>query len=579
MPIKRLLLIVTAVCLVSALLYLGTIADAAAVAQPTPTATKRATRERTRDANATDAPTRARTRTREPQATDTPTRAPRASRTPTATEIPTRVRTRQPRATDEPTQTRTRAPRASRTPTATETSTRSPRVSRTPTATPTRSAGQQSDKIIGPGPITSQLLVFNPDTGDKASVTLQVLDGDGTIVYDSKFKLDKNTARLITLPPSVGNDFAGSARIAADRQVQAIVIDENSSASASDTYEVTNAMSDTLTLPLMRHLALSTRNSIIAIQNASNRTADVTLSAYDADGNEITGQSVTLAPLASSYINTNDLFPTGKFTGTAKITSSERIVAAEQTLYTKDTASFRALNATDQDRQVVIPLVERKLNKKGKAMTWSETYVRNNGKRPADITIEYFTQKGDKLDEVTRKDVPPEGQARFVTSGNEFKQLKQRYQGWARVTSNQPVLAVASLDVQQRGARLLGVGGVPDRKLRGKLVCGDTVQSATDKSTILILNADNQPTLVRVRLFKQDTGWLAAQAPVIIPPHSVARISPSHPLWGKAGASFRGIAIFDADDRTSQKLAVMVQTQAFKNGKPVGATAYGCSGY
>lgn len=176
-----------------------------------------------------------------------------------------------------------------------------------------------------------------------------------------------------------------------------------------------------------------------------------------------------------------------------------------------------------------------------------------------------------------RTDAPPNGQAQFITKDKEFNFIGKGFRGWARITSNGQPLAVASVEVQARGARLLGIDGVSNHQMQTRLVCGDITHSSGEPSTLYVLNADNQAAQVRVRLFKQANGKKAAETNLTVPARSVIVVSPTDPLWSGISLGYRGIAIVDADRSTSPKLAVMVRSQFVNKNKAAGAAAYLCS--
>lgn len=565
---KQLIAGLIAVTLIIASLRIGGIVDASPLVQAS--RTPRSTRERTRNPTATETntprPTRQRA-TREPTATDT--RTPRPTREPSATDTNT------PR----PTRPDTRTPRSTKTPEATAEPSATDKPTRKPTKTGTPSAGvQRDDGSEGFGVLTSQLLILNPDRSGTANVTLKVYNAQGAVAFADSFKLVENGAKLVTLPASVGKEFLGSARITANRRVQALVLDSSGDGAANDSYEATSAASNALTLPFVRHLQLGKKspfavNSVIAIQNASSETADATITAYDAGGKEILAHPVTISPYASAYVNTTDLFPNTSFVGSARITSTQPLAAAEVLTGAQDTASLRALNSSDVGTRLVVPGIERKLGKKNRVNAWSDLFVRNEGAAPTDITVSYYSRTGQLKGKGTRSSVAAGGLARFNTGLDEFAALGKKFSGWATVASTQNApLAVYSLASKSRGKQLVGIGALPRSRLNGSAVCGDVSVSVKETSVITMINSDSKDkAVVHVRLFAQVDGAHVAQLDIAVAPNGQRDLSSQNGL----PANFQGLAILKTEGK-NKSIAAMVTTQTVQGKRALGVSGYVC---
>lgn len=551
---KQLIASLIAVALILASLSIGGIVDASPLLQAS--RTPRATRERTRNPTATDTntprPTRQRA-TREPTATDT--RTPR----------PTRQDTRTPRST--------KTPEATAEPSATDTPTRRS------TRTGTPPAGVQGDNgTEGFGVLTSQLLVLNPDRSGTANVTLKVYDAQGAVAFADSFKLVENGAKLVTLPPSVGKEFLGSARITANRRIQALVLDASGDGAASDAYEVSSAASNALTLPYVRHLQVSKKspivvNSVIAIQNTSAQTADATLTVYDVAGNEILAHPVSIAPYASAYVNTTDLFPDTLFAGSARITSDQTLAAAELLTGAQDTASLRALTSSDAGTRLVAPGIQRKLGKKNKVNAWNDLFVRNGANAPTDITVSYYNRTGQLKSKVTRSNVAAGGLARFNTGLDEFGALGKSFVGWAAIASTQNApLAVYSLASKARGKQVVGIGALPRSRLNGSAVCGDVSATVKEKSVVTIINTDSKTkAAVHVRFFNQADGAPITQLDVQVAPNGQFQLDAQNGL----PANFQGLAILKTEGK-NKSIAALVTTQTVQGTRALGISGYVC---
>lgn len=499
-----------------------------------------------------------------PTSTPTATRSPRASRTPTPTVNPARALTRQARQTaaagaQRATPTRTVAPTE-------DTSAIDEDILLEPEAAP-----------VNPGAMTSQVVVFNPDLSGSATVLLDVRNVSGASVYSQMVTVNSNGARLISLP-SLSSGFQGGAVVSSDKNVQAMVVDANTAQTARDAYEGTGAPAKILTLPLLRHLAANTQNSVVAVQNTTNTTADAKLTYYDANGAPSPPVPLTIPPMTSAYVNTNGLFGSNRFIGSARITSDHELAAVEQSLYYQDTASFRALTPSQQGSPLYLPLIERRVTKTGVGVNWSETFVRNNGSAPTDITIEYYSTTGTPVMTLTRQAVAPNGLAQFITQEAAFAALGRKFVGWARVTSSGQPLALVSLEAQNRGKRLVGIQAIPEGSTGRKWVCGDVLRGAAQNTTLYLLNTHPSVNAkVKVRLYDQQSGAQRAVVRFTLPPNSVTATSLSGVGYDGAGSPYEGMAIVAAaGTAAAPRVVAMAYTPYTSDGKITSATSYVC---
>lgn len=427
---------------------------------------------------------------------------------------------------------------------------------------------------VAPRRISSQLLILNPHRTGKARVIVNLFDLSGAIAFSDTVKINQNGAKLVTLPKSVGNNFLGSARLISNRRVQALVLDNTGDGTSSDVYEATNVMTGTLSLPFVRHLAPTTKNSIIAIQNTSSAPADATLTAYDVNGVEVLTHPVAIPPSASVYVNTDDLFGTNTFLGSARITSNRTIAAAELSMNMQDTASFDALTPRDESSKHIIPGVERKRRKDGQINAWNELYVRNNGTVPTDITVKYFNKKGQVKGTVKRTNVPPGGLAIFIGKDSEFDFLGKKYTGWAAVNGAPGSrLAVHSLSARVRGKQWMGVESILRERVNGRGVCGYVRSTEKTKSVVSILNTHKKKNaLVHVRFYSHAKGKLAGSLDIVVKPNETISLTAQNGI----PANFQGIALVNSDTTGSQKVVSMVTTQTLDGKRIRSINGYLC---
>ncbi len=471
---------------------------------------------------------------------------------------------------------------AAPTATARPTRVRQPKATATPepiaTAEPDE-ANAEADSAelapIAPGAMTSQIVVFNPDTTGSATVQIEIYDSAGAAVFTTIETISPNGAKIIALPNTLGANFQGNAVISSDKNVQALALAANGANSARDAYEGVSAPALQLTFPLARHLADDTQNSILAIQNTAAANANVTLTFYNADGTIAHQQNETLAARGSFYLNTNALFSGSPFTGTVTLASTQKIVAALQTRYFKDTAAVRALAANEQDTLVYLNSVERKVNGKGAGQNWSEIFARNNGANAADITIEFFKMDGSPAGAQTAADVPANGLAQFLLNDAAFAALGNAFVGWAKVTSTEP-LGVSTFGVMNKGKRLSGVDGLANSQVNTRYVCGNTARSATENTQLALLNTEARNAKILVRLFDPNTGAKLMQTTVKLAPYAAATLNFSDSLFAAAGSNFRGMTFVKAKGKTPPKIIASVGNP-YGGAKVAGATGYMCS--
>ncbi len=481
-----------------------------------------------------------------------------AKKTPTPTPKPTRERTRQPKSTSQAK--KTRAPKA------------------TPTPEPVvadDAEGLDNPEIspVSPGAMTSQILVFNPDTSGAATVQIDIYNAGGAVAYTTTETINANGAKLITLPGSLGANFQGSAIISSDKNVQALALAANSNNSAREAYEGTSAPATHLTLPFARHLAADTQNTILAIHNTTDANANVTITFYNPDGSQANQQNATLAARQPLYLNTNTLFPGGAFTGSVDVTSTQNVAAALESLYYKDSTSLRALSPNEQDSTVFLNFVERKLNKKGAAQNWSEIFVRNNGANATNVMLDLYDVTGALVTSQTANGVAANGMAQFTLDDAAFAALGNSYVGSAKITSGGEPLGVAALDVISKGKRLTGVNGVANAQAVSRYVCGDTSRMT---SQISILNTEARNAKVQIRLYDPSTGAKLVQTRIKLTANAVTTVKLSDTMFAAAGTNFQGIAIVRAGGKTPAKIVVTANTP-YGSQKLSGTTGYTCS--
>lgn len=474
--------------------------------------------------------------------------------------------------TPKPTRARTRAPKP--TPTAGATATIDATL---PVADDTDAEAAIEIAPTAPGPMTSQILVFNPDSA-AATVQIDIYNTGGVVVYTTTVTVEKKGAKLVSLPGSLGTNFQGGAQISSDKNVQAIVLGANSNKNARDAYEGANTPALDVTLPFVRHLAANTQNTILAIQNTTGNSANVAMTFYNTDGTTAKVQNALVAAHQVVYYNTNTLFATPPFLGSARVVSDQNIAVAIETLYYKDTAAFLGMVASDMDTSVYLNQAQRKVNGGSVASNWSEIFARNNGNAATDITIDFYAPTGALVTSQTAAAVAPKGMAQFVLSDAAFAALGSNYNGWAKISSTGQPLAVSALQVLSKGKRMYGNNGLANARTSSSYVCGDAERNTTQSSHLAILNTDSAATAkIQVRLYKNDTGGKAASYKVNIPPNTLVNVLLSDTAFAAAGTDYQGMALVEAKGTSAPKLVVTVNNP-YGSSKLTGTTGYACTG-
>ncbi len=457
------------------------------------------------------------------------------------------------------------------------------RVATETAATPPPSAVEQEEDAtaaelapIAPGAMTSQILIFNPDTSGAAMVKLDVYDANGAVAYTTTENVSANGMKLLTLPGSLGTNFQGGAQISSDKNVQAIVLGANGKQTARDSYAGTIAPALDVTLPLVRHLAANTQNSTLAIQNTTATAATATVTFYNLDGSTANTQTLNLAAHQSAYLNTDTIFPSSTFVGSARVLSDQPVAVAAQTLYYKDTAAFDGNAASASDTLLFANQAARKINSSAVAVEWSEIFVRNNGAGETDVTLDVYSLTGTSVASFTVNNVPANGSAQFLLNEENFAALGSAFTGWVKISSSGEPLSATMLQIFNKGNRMYSINALANNSAGVRYVCGDVARMATQNSRVAILNTGDANVRVIVRLFHPETGAKIVQTRVVVPAKTTATVLLSDSKFAAAGTNYQGMALVFAKGAAPPKIVVTV-SNPYVNKKLAGTTGYECS--
>lgn len=428
-----------------------------------------------------------------------------------------------------------------------------------------------------PGPMSSGILVFNPDTSGAATVQVDVYDASGAVAYSTTVTVSANGAKMVGLPASLGTAFQGGAQISSDKNVEALVIGSNANNTARDAYEGTTAPALQVILPFVRHLSTNTQRTLVAVQNTTGTQANVTVTFYNLDGSAANTQNLLIAAHRTAYLNTDLLFTGGTFVGSARINSNQNVAVAAQTLYFKDTAAFDGTTASEADTTLLLSQAARKVKIVGGAVNWSEIFVRNNGGGATDVTLDFYSASGTLVHSTTTNGVQPNGTAQFMLNEPAFDPLGSNYNGWVKIRSSGEPLTATALQAMNKGKRLYSVNATANSVAGTRYVCGDTARTATNNTRLSILNTSSVATTKAViQLFDKTTGTKVAQSKVTVLPNTSATVLLSDSKFSGAGTNYQGMAVVKAKGGGKPNLIVSV-TDPYANPTATGTTGYTCT--
>lgn len=428
-----------------------------------------------------------------------------------------------------------------------------------------------------PGPMSSQIVIFNPDTSGAATVRLDVYNAAGAVAYTTNLTVSPNGMKLVPLPGSLGANFQGGAEISSDKNVQALVVGANANNTARDSYEGAMSPAQDVTLPFVRHLAVNTQNTILAIQNTTANNAGITVRFYNPDGSVANTQNLNIVAHQSAYLNTNSIFLGNAFTGSVRVTSDQDVAVAAQTLYYQDTAALSGADASESDTVLLLNEAARKINGGGVPVNWSEIFVRNNGTNATNVTLDFYSLTGALVTSFPPNAVAPDGMAQFLLKDAAYDALGNNFTGWVKISSSGEPVSATSLQVLSKGKRMYSVNGLVEDGLGTRYVCGNTLRMTTQNSRLSILNTDAVKTAKAiVRLYNQDTGAKVVQTKVTVPPNSTITVLLSDSKFASAGTNYQGMALVQVNGASPAQVVVSASTP-YGSKKLTGTTGYSCS--
>lgn len=361
----------------------------------------------------------------------------------------------------------------------------------------------------------------------QATVVLEFYNQDGTLAVNPppQYTIAGNSSKTFFPITDVPTGFNGSLVISSDKDIRAV---NNLVGSGPGNYfAATNGFQGGATevnLPLVM-CNNSGFNTFFNVQNAGSADANITVNYIPGSNGAARSETATIKPGAaktfdqttgSSTVNCTTLADgTGKFIGSAKITSNQPVVATVMQL---NTASFKVLMGyggfTQGSSQVALPLVMA--NNSG---FYTGIQVQNVGTSSTNVTIDYSANTAganNPADETftlapgASKTIIQNGAPPGNGSVNNWNTIG-KYIGGALITNsgNQPLVAIVN---QVRPSPALGSAyegfnpALATTKVSAPLIMAN---NSTYYTGIQVQNVDTNPVNVTIKYGPNTAGTFA----------------------------------------------------------------------
>lgn len=241
--------------------------------------------------------------------------------------------------------------------------------------------------------------------------------------------------------PTLGTGFLGSMVVSSDKKVVAVVI--NAGSTSHDIYEGASQGSLSQFLPSVHWYSAQSTQS--GFQNTDPAvTATVSITYFSQCGNVLTTFTEQIPPNTAIHHNAlNDVLaediPCPRHNVGSILATADRpiVVAAVETLY-DETYSYRGFSPDQGATEVFLPSVHR--NPLGQ---YSHTLVQNMTNADNTVTMTYYNQAGDQVDQFTRT-IAANGSTTFHTTNDTPENIPQFLGnvGSAKLTSTGNIVAV-----------------------------------------------------------------------------------------------------------------------------------------
>jgi hypothetical protein len=393
---------------------------------------------------------------------------------------------------------------------------------------------------------TSTVVLVNTEVAE-AHATVDFLEADGRITSTTEKTIAAQGLAVITVPAT---SLQGSARVLADRRVEAIVVNANDKGSIRDSYEAV-LPSTMASFPLFQRPDASNKSVFITVLSTdTTETTNVTLRYYDERGVARGTRTVTLQPLASHNFDIVRASGKKKRGLTATLESTSPVVAAEHVATAgSDGTSLKAVAQSDECTSCTLGLI--KFGTSDKSLQWTEIYIQNRGTTKARVSLNYRNSKGASTMKQTRT-IPAQGFTRFDTRQGAQKRGGD-FVGYATITQTgegQP-LAVQWL-IQGKGrTRHMGFNALNSTAGSRLWMCVDTTGTAGLKQhrveRLAITNTSGATAQGTVEFYDASSGERLHQQPLRLASKGFTEINLNAKL--SQGANI-GFALVRADTNT-----------------------------
>ncbi len=283
-------------------------------------------------------------------------------------------------------------------------------------------------------------------SSESASLTMEFIDSNGTVVYTKNDSLDPNASKGYWLPAEAGlpNGFAGGVKVTSTQNILAVGRPHINGQVM--TYNGMSAGATTAWLPMFFKNGFGNYNTAIYVQNVTNNSTSLLIQYLNLNGSVACAYSDTLGANASkgywslsAPCNTGSL-PMG-FVGGVKVTSSQPILAVGRAHLGAQITTYNGFSGGSHSAYV--PMLFRRAFANGSYN--AALYLQNvsdgipDVTNPAQVTIEYVDNNGTVA--ATQEMSLAAGAIGSIWLPS-IPGLPDGFVGGARITADQDIIAV-----------------------------------------------------------------------------------------------------------------------------------------
>jgi hypothetical protein len=373
-----------------------------------------------------------------------------------------------------------------------------------------------------------------------ANIVVTFYRQDGTVASSKPYTVSASSSRTFFPISDVTSGFNGSVVISADRNIRAV---NNLLGSGVGSYFATTngfqSGSTVLNLPLVM-CNNSGFDTWFNVQNAGTADANITVAYTPGSNGTAQSETAVIKPGAaktfdqktgSATRNCSTMADgTGKFIGSAKITSNQPIVAAVEQL---NTSSFKVLMGyggfTAGSSSVALPLVMA-----NNANYYTGIQVQNTGAAQTTVTVDYSANTAGPFNPANEVFTLAPGASKTIlqngsaaSNGGVNNWGTNKYVGSATVTNSgaQPLVAI--------------VNQVNAVAVKGSAYEGFDPNSATTKASAPLIMANNSGYFTGIQVQNVHTG--SVNVTITYGPNTAGAFSPAVETFTLAAGSSRTV--------------------------------------